>query len=129
MFTLQNLRSQFGLTKVNKKSKKKQKVENGMGTVHVDEEVVTKKKKLKVTKAEKTETGSVEDGQKCFEWMIDPITKDQFFKDSWEKKPLHIKRNGNQQYYKHIFSTKSFDEILRSQVNKFVYIFYCIFVL
>ena len=84
----------------------------------VDEEIVSKKKKLKVTKSEKTESGSVEDGQKCFEWMIDPITKENFFKDSWEKKPLYVKRNGNQQYYKHIFSTKSFDEILRTQVSE-----------
>ena len=36
----QNLRSQFGLTKVNKKSKKKQKVENGMGTVHVSRNLI-----------------------------------------------------------------------------------------
>lgn len=99
-------------------NKKKKIVENGIGIIHVDEEMVKKSssKKMKVKKeAKKPESGSVEDGQKCFEWMIDPITKDNFFKDTWEKKPLHIKRNGNQQYYKHIFSTKSFDEILRSQ--------------
>ena len=99
-------------------NKKKKIVENGIGIIHVDEEMVKSKsnKKMKVKKEAKKESGSVEDGQKCFEWMIDPITKDNFFKDTWEKKPLHIKRNGNQQYYKHIFSTKSFDEILRSQV-------------
>merc|ERR1711860_407049 len=98
-------------------NKKKKIVENGIGIIHVDEEMVKSKrnKKMKVKKEAKKESGSVEDGQKCFEWMIDPITKDNFFKDTWEKKPLHIKRNGNQQYYKHIFSTKSFDEILRSQ--------------
>ena len=101
------------------KKKKKQIVENGIGIIHVDQEDIVNRKNKKAKKEAKKESGSVEDGQKCFEWMIDPIAKDNFFKDTWEKKPLHIKRNGNQQYYKHIFSTKSFDEILRSQNVQF----------
>ena len=80
-------------------------VDNGMGVVVVDEEMVLKKKK---------KDGSVEDGKKSFAWMIHPEKVEKFFAETFEKRPLHIKRKN--QYYKHIFSTKAFDEILRHQV-------------
>ena len=53
--------------------------------------------------------------------MIQPVKFDKFFKDIWEKRPFHIKRENTQpQYYKHLFSTKAFDEIIRSQVSFFI---------
>ncbi len=57
------------------------------------------------------ESGSVEVGKARFEWMIHPVTAEQFFEDSFEKRPLHVKR-GQKNYYKEVFSTKEFDEIL-----------------
>ncbi len=58
--------------------------------------------------------GSVDEGKKCFEWMIDPCKAKTFFKDTFEKRPLHIKR-GKRDYYKGVLSTKDFDNMLRDQ--------------
>jgi lysine-specific demethylase/histidyl-hydroxylase NO66 len=58
--------------------------------------------------------GSLVDGKACFEWMIHPIKSDLFFGDSFEKRPIHIKR-GQPDYYKHLLSTKVFDNMLRDQ--------------
>ena len=133
----QNLREKFenGTSSSPKKSvpqasttnKKKRKFENGLGVVTVDEEKVPKKKlksdqhQSKPNHAPNAEhSGSVQDGEKLFEWMIQPMTSKKFFNEIWERRPFHIKRGQNQpQYYKHIFSTKSFDEILRSQNVQF----------
>lgn len=52
--------------------------------------------------------------QKRLDWMISPVRVNQFFSDSWEKRPLHIKR-GQPKYYKEIFSTKAFDGILKEK--------------
>lgn len=60
------------------------------------------------------ERGSVEVGRARFEWMIHPVTVDQFLGDTFERRPLHIKR-GKKGYYKEVFSTKEFDHILRHQ--------------
>ena len=71
----------------------------------------------KRAKKEKTvgkETGSVELGKKYLEWIISPVTTEQFFADSWEQRPLHIHR-GDAKYYKELFSTKELDGILRDQ--------------
>ena len=80
---------------------------------------VPNKKKAKLNHHH-PDLGSIHEGKKCFEWMIQPVKFDKFFKDIWEKRPFHIKRENTQpQYYKHLFSTKAFDEILRSQVSFF----------
>lgn len=81
-----------------------------------------KKKKSQETGAENKisgklrpeEKGSIELGRETFGWMIHPVEVDQFFNDSWEKRPIHIKR-GQAKYYKDIFSTKVFDNILRDK--------------
>ena len=119
----QNLREKLGLelnttTATKKKShSKKRKIENGLGHVLVNEDAnVPNKKKAKLNHHH-PDLGSIHEGKKCFEWMIQPVKFDKFFKDIWEKRPFHIKRENTQpQYYKHLFSTKAFDEILRSQV-------------
>merc|ERR1711970_1416688 len=36
------------------------------------------------------EPGSIENGNDALEWMISPTSLQDFFKDYWEKKPLHI---------------------------------------
>lgn len=58
--------------------------------------------------------GSLNEGRHCFEWMISPCKVDLFFGDTFEKRPLHIKR-GQPNYYKHLLSTKDFDDMLRNQ--------------
>eukprot|EP00095_Tigriopus_kingsejongensis_P010057 maker-scaffold99_size374999-snap-gene-2.25 protein:Tk10057 transcript:maker-scaffold99_size374999-snap-gene-2.25-mRNA-1 annotation:"nucleolar protein 66" len=58
------------------------------------------------------EMGSVEMGKSTLGWMIHPLEVDQFLEDSWENRPIHIKR-GQAQYYKDTFSTQAFDDILR----------------
>ena len=61
-----------------------------------------------------SEKGSVDLGRSRFEWLISPVTVEQFFADSFERRPLHVRRGQAQKgYYKEVFSTKEFDEILR----------------
>jgi len=60
------------------------------------------------------EPGSIENGDAAFEWMISPHNVEDFYKDYWEKKPLHLKRS-DPSYYKSVFSTKALDKILREQ--------------
>ena len=60
------------------------------------------------------EPGSIELGDKAFEWMISPTSVTDFYKDYWEKKPLHIKRS-DPAYYKSVFSTKAFEKVIREQ--------------
>ncbi len=47
----------------------------------------------------KQEVGSEEVGKARFEYIISPIKVKQFFEDSFEKRPLHVKR-GQKNYYK-----------------------------
>jgi len=61
------------------------------------------------------EPGSLELGDNAFEWIICPTSVEEFYKDYWEKKPLHIKRPTDRNYYKGTFSTKALDKILREQ--------------
>ena len=61
------------------------------------------------------EPGSIELGDNAFEWIICPTNVQDFYKDYWEKKPLHIQRPTDRGYYKTVFSTKALDKILREQ--------------
>jgi hypothetical protein len=113
-----NLRTKFGLkSSTGKKSAiKKRKVikENGMAIVAIDEDMA--KKASKVAKAD---PGSIQEGKSSLAWMIHPMSVDKFFSETWERRPLHIKRRGatNVNHYKNIFSTKMFEEILKTQVR------------
>lgn len=49
---------------------------------------------------------------KLFQWLIHPIPAKGFFRDTWEKKPMLIRRQ-NPDYYRGLFSTAEFDRILR----------------
>jgi lysine-specific demethylase/histidyl-hydroxylase NO66 len=51
--------------------------------------------------------------------LIHPEKSDTFFAETWEKKPKLIKRTDERQYFKHTFSTKTFDDILRNQNVQF----------
>jgi len=118
----EKLRENIGLkSSSEKKSQNVKKMENGLGVIAVnEEEILTSKKGKKKSNVGNSEAGgSIEDGKKCFEWLIHPEKSDNFFAETWEKKPKLIKRNNDRQYFKHTFSTKSFDEILRNQNVQF----------
>lgn len=54
----------------------------------------------------------------CLRWILDPIDKEVFFDEYWEKKPLLISRDGEARY-SGIFSTAEFDTILRKEMIMF----------
>lgn len=54
----------------------------------------------------------IEDSSILFSWLIHPMSAEKFFKNSWEKAPLHIKRN-KVNYYKLLMSTPIMDDLLR----------------
>ncbi|TRY71937.1 hypothetical protein TCAL_11489 [Tigriopus californicus] len=100
------------------KTGSKRKLESG------DDKTKLKKKKKKskengapskaCSNLKPVEKGSLELGRETLAWIIHPVEVDQFFEDSWENRPVHIKR-GQSKYYKDIFSTKVFDNILRDK--------------
>ncbi|KAF7998527.1 hypothetical protein HCN44_010935 [Aphidius gifuensis] len=81
-----------------------------------------KKKNTKITsclsspsyKAEENvnSVNPIEDSSILFSWLIHPMSVDKFFNKSWEKAPLHIKRN-KANYYKLLMSTPMIDDLLR----------------
>lgn len=54
----------------------------------------------------------LEDAKKLLKWILEPLTPEDFFQRCWESTPMHIYRK-NQDYYKHILSSKKLDEMLR----------------
>merc|ERR1712037_294094 len=62
------LREDFGLKSKKKTSQnnKKLKIDNGLNVVAVDEELIKSKKKIKKESEPKKDSGSVEEGKKCF---------------------------------------------------------------
>ncbi|XP_013875429.1 ribosomal oxygenase 1 [Austrofundulus limnaeus] len=56
--------------------------------------------------------------RKLFQWLIRPIPIEEFFKGTWEKKPVFVQRN-NPNYYKGLFSTAEFDRILREETVQY----------
>ncbi|RXN32234.1 bifunctional lysine-specific demethylase and histidyl-hydroxylase NO66-like protein [Labeo rohita] len=50
---------------------------------------------------------------RLFQWLIHPVQDKSFFRDNWEKKPILIQRQ-NPDFYKGLFSTAEFDQILRN---------------
>jgi len=61
------------------------------------------------------EPGSLVLGDKAFEWLIAPTSVNKFYEEYWEKKPLLIKNTEDKDRFKTLFSTKSLDNILRTQ--------------
>lgn len=81
-------------------------------------------KKLKCNKIIETlidnEKGSIELAEECFAWMISPMKVKSFMRKYWEQKPLYIQREDNA-FYKHIFSCKAFDELLRNSDKPMIF--------
>lgn len=64
------------------------------------------------------ETDSAEEGLKAFKWMISPYDENDFFRNCWEKKPMHIAR-GKKNYYKDLITTSIIDNMLRTENIQF----------
>ncbi|XP_011303918.1 bifunctional lysine-specific demethylase and histidyl-hydroxylase NO66 [Fopius arisanus] len=54
----------------------------------------------------------LEEATTLFNWLIHPVVSDDFFKNHWEKAPLHIKRNSSS-YYRLLMTNSQIDDILR----------------
>ncbi|KAL2082638.1 hypothetical protein ACEWY4_022456 [Coilia grayii] len=61
---------------------------------------------------------SRERANSLFQWFIHPVPLKTFLRDTWEKKPLLIKRH-KLEYYKGLFSTAEFDRALREDNVQF----------
>ncbi|XP_063145924.1 ribosomal oxygenase 1 [Candoia aspera] len=61
---------------------------------------------------------SRERAAKLFQWLIAPVSSQEFFDQYWEKRPLLIHRR-SPSYYQDLFSTAEFDNILRSHDVQF----------
>lgn len=61
---------------------------------------------------------SKSEAEKCFEWLIGPLSPVQFHQEVFEKRPFLVKRH-NKDYYKGIFSCQELDKILREKQLKF----------
>eukprot|EP00045_Choanoeca_perplexa_P007661 m.70417 g.70417 ORF g.70417 m.70417 type:complete len:533 (-) comp14161_c0_seq4:32-1630(-) len=53
-----------------------------------------------------------------FQWMIQPVEPEVFFRDYWEKKPLLIRRKKGG-YYQDLFSSQQLDDIIRKNYIKY----------
>ncbi|XP_034017483.1 ribosomal oxygenase 1 isoform X2 [Thalassophryne amazonica] len=51
---------------------------------------------------------------RLFQWLIHPVPIKDFFRDTWEKDPVLVRRQAPD-YYKGLFSTAEFDRILRQE--------------
>lgn len=58
------------------------------------------------------DTGSVDEGEKLFEFMIKPISVETFMSKYFEQKPIRVQRHFAD-YYKDLISTEGIDQLLR----------------
>lgn len=56
---------------------------------------------------------SIEDGRKMFDWIINPISSEEFFTTFWEKKPKVIKRSSARDYYSSLLSVEIINSMLK----------------
>ena len=62
---------------------------------------------------------SEQNGKKLFEWLIHPVSANNFYNTYWEKKPMYIKRDQSKDYYNGWFSS---NELLKMvHAGKFKY--------
>uniref|UniRef100_A0A1B6GDQ5 Bifunctional lysine-specific demethylase and histidyl-hydroxylase n=1 Tax=Cuerna arida TaxID=1464854 RepID=A0A1B6GDQ5_9HEMI len=55
-------------------------------------------------------------GKCLFEWLILPISHQDFMRQNWEKRPLLIQRENNRNYFSELLSTPAIDAMLRENV-------------
>jgi lysine-specific demethylase/histidyl-hydroxylase NO66 len=61
----------------------------------------------------KKEHDSIEEGKEMFEWIINPMSVDDFMENYWEKKPKHIKRPNNKNYYHSLMTMQTIQNMIR----------------
>ena len=59
-------------------------------------------------------------GEESLKWMISPHKTKKFLNQNFEKNILHIKRD-DKNYYRNIFSCKSFDKLLRNSDKPLIF--------
>ena len=62
---------------------------------------------------------SEQNGKKLFEWLVHPVSANNFYDTYWEKKPLYIKRDSSRTYYDGWFSSN--DLLKMVHAGKFKY--------
>uniref|UniRef100_A0A1I8MGH8 Bifunctional lysine-specific demethylase and histidyl-hydroxylase n=1 Tax=Musca domestica TaxID=7370 RepID=A0A1I8MGH8_MUSDO len=54
---------------------------------------------------------SIDEGKRAFQWLLNPVSVDEFFKKYWEAKACLIKRKQSN-YFSHLISFEAIDEML-----------------
>ncbi|KAL3217880.1 hypothetical protein MRX96_031986 [Rhipicephalus microplus] len=52
--------------------------------------------------------------ERCFDWLIQPVERDRFFRELWEKKPMLLRRH-QPDFYQGLMSCDQLDRILRER--------------
>ncbi|XP_063237656.1 ribosomal oxygenase 1 isoform X2 [Bacillus rossius redtenbacheri] len=113
-------------------TRKKRKL--NVTTVGIKESNAVRKKKRKVlgsegkkkarkeaggdSEAQLSKADSVKEGEQLFAWLIDPITPQDFFRDTWEQRPLVIRR-GQPDFYRMLVSTSAIHKVLERDSVQF----------
>uniref|UniRef100_A0A131XLL6 Bifunctional lysine-specific demethylase and histidyl-hydroxylase n=1 Tax=Hyalomma excavatum TaxID=257692 RepID=A0A131XLL6_9ACAR len=58
--------------------------------------------------------GSELAAERCFDWLIQPVERDRFFRELWEKKPMLVRRHQSD-FYQGLMSCDQLDRILRER--------------
>lgn len=58
--------------------------------------------------------GSELAAERCFDWLIQPVERDRFFRELWEKKPMLVRRH-QPDFYQGLMSCDQLDRILRER--------------
>ncbi|XP_075555979.1 bifunctional lysine-specific demethylase and histidyl-hydroxylase NO66-like [Dermacentor variabilis] len=51
---------------------------------------------------------------RCFDWLIQPVERERFFRELWEKKPMLVRRHQSD-FYQGLMSCNQLDRILRER--------------
>ncbi|XP_071567713.1 ribosomal oxygenase 1 [Temnothorax nylanderi] len=65
-----------------------------------------------INEEEEDDHNPIEFSRHLFQWLLQPINIETFFKKNWEKTPLYVKRD-MPNFYKHLVSTPLLDQVLR----------------
>uniref|UniRef100_A0A1E1XC42 Bifunctional lysine-specific demethylase and histidyl-hydroxylase n=1 Tax=Amblyomma aureolatum TaxID=187763 RepID=A0A1E1XC42_9ACAR len=58
--------------------------------------------------------GSERAAERCFDWLIQPVERDRFFRELWEQKPMLVRRH-QRDFYQGLMSCEQLDRILRER--------------
>lgn len=69
--------------------------------------------KIKNESSGPSKGSSIDEGKKMLEWIISPLTLDEFLSKHWEKKPKLIKRDDTRDYYSSLLSTEMINTVVK----------------